>query len=246
MTTTDIQAQAKGQIIDNFYNICSDPANIMGLWFFDQDGDSTTITDRSTKGHNAMLSANGSTLSPAYAGLCPYVDLTLGAYFQVADHNDFSFGDGSTDEAFSVISLISPNVQDFGYIVAKFGFEQNREWLFRTSGTNLEVNMWDESTGGAITKSSAYTYNNDSWIVAAFTYSGGIVIYQNGDILTTNSSNSADYTAMENTSGNVGSFGSTSQTDAKYGVISIIREWLPSTKIKQISQTLLAYANSLD
>lgn len=255
------RSHAKGQVISNFYDICSDPANIMGLWFFDQHGDSTTITDRSIKGHNATLSANGSTLNPGYDGLCPYVDLTSDAYFELTDNNDFSFGDGSSDDAFSIIALISPNGSNFKRLLGKYSVESGatkKEWQFQNASNVLVLNCYDDSAGAIIGRSYGSDLSGDigEWHVYAATYSGngthsGINIYRDGVDVDDSDSGSGSYTAMENLAGNVGNFmvntgGSRANFgDYKAGVIAIIKEELSAVKIKQVSQALLAYANNL-
>ncbi len=175
---TAIQNHAKGQVIDSIYNLCSDPANIKGLWIFDQHGDSTTLTDRSTKGHNGILSSNGSALSPNYTGLCPYLNLTSNAYFEVADSDDFSFGNGSSDSPFSIVALINPNaVATNKCIMAKFNIvtgSTQQEYLFSFPTTGISFNLYDDSANSIIGRNYSGSLVGDigSWHSYMTTYSG--------------------------------------------------------------------------
>jgi hypothetical protein len=258
----NLKAHAKGQVISNFYDICSDPANIKGLWFFDQDGASTTVTDRSPQGHDATLSANGSTLSPGHAGLCPYVDLTSGAYFEIADHSDFSFGDGSDDDAFSIVALVNLNSTSKTHALfdkwSQTSRSEAREFLFRMGADGkLMFCQFDESANAYIgKKTGSLSGDEGNWKCYVGTYSGGGIndsskIYRDGVDATDSDGSGGSYTAMENLSANIGSFivGSSGIRsnfgDYKPGVISVIKEELSAVKVKQISQVLLAYANNL-
>lgn len=254
------KSYAKGQVISSVYDICSDPANIKGLWIFDQHGAATSVTDRSPQGHNATLSANGSTLSPNYAGLCPYVDLTDDAYFEVADHNDFSFGDGSTDSAFSVLALIYPNnISTANYILAKYDTttgSTEKEYALYAYSDHLEFYLFDDSSGGSIFQNTLSISGDDGgWHSYIATYDGsgnnsGINVYRDGASIN-NTAGGSSYTAMENKAAKVGNYAistagaRTNIGDHNFGVIAVIKEELSAAKVKQISQVLLSYANSL-
>ena len=250
----DTRNHAKGQIISNIYDICSDPAHIKGLWIFDQNGASTTLNDRGPQGHDATLSANGSTLSPSINGMCPNLDLTSGAYFEVADDDDFSFGDGATDSAFTLIYLGKPNSNANKAFIAKRNTTTGDEYFFSYLSNKLTVRIYDFSTGGYKGRlyNTSLTDELSKYHVYISTYSGsglssGCKIYRDGVNVDDTDSESGSYTAMENLPGTVGNFfdssgGKSTIADSQYGIVAIIAEELTAAKVKQISQTLLAYA----
>lgn len=264
MTTTNIQAQAKGQIIDNFYNMCSDPANIHGLWFFDQDGASTTVTDRSTKATNGVLSANGSTLSPNYQGLCPYLDLTSNAYFETqGTSGSYMYFD---DVPFTIIVLCNLNDATLStFLCDGFGTSDSRRWEFKTDGSDkLAFYCYDQNGAGQADDdyigryyNTAITGDEGTWHCYIATWDGttsstGIKIYRDGIKVDDTTHETGSFAGQPNLiSLNIGTYGITTlgararYFDGKIGILSAIKEEISAEKIKGLSQSLLAYANSL-
>ena len=187
--------------------------NIVGLWLGNETGATTTLTDRSLAAHNGTLSANASTLTPDVDNLTRH--LTLGtATLTIADHADFSPGNGTTDTAFSVFALVYPTgLAANQNILSKWKLTTGataREWrvLVNTSGS-LYMECYDESAGAYIGRTKASIVGASAWQTIIATYSGsaassGIKLYRNGvQVDDTNSANGS-YTAMEDTAAVVG------------------------------------------
>lgn len=204
-------AKNQGDII--CYLLDTFGTNLVGLWLGDQTGAVTTLTDRSLSAHDATLSANASTLTPDVDNLMRH--LTLGtATLTVADHADFSPGNGTTDTAFSVVSLVYPTALSANQnILSKWKLTTGsaaREWrvLVNTSGS-LYLECYDQSAGTYIGRTKASIVTSGAWQTLFATYSGsaassGCKLYRNGVQVDDINSASGSYTAMEDGDGVVG------------------------------------------
>lgn len=254
---------AKEQMIIDIQSHCSNPNKIVGLWFFDQHGSSTTLTDRSGKNMNGNLSAIGSTLNPGFAGMCPYVNLTNGAYWRRNDSDYYSFGNASTDTPFTFIALVNPNSMDNGNIIAKYKYvysEGDREYRFYFYNNGLRIILIDPQGLGVpslYNRSTDISNDIGSWHVYIATYNGssnasGLKLYRDGTLLSGSSGMDpggygGTYVAMHNTPIEIGSFEFSGTTrvnfgDFKAGLIGIIREAFSAGSVESISAALLAYA----
>jgi hypothetical protein len=146
----------------------------------------------------------GNSFSLEFDGVNDYLDL--------GDSNDFSFGDGSTDSAFSLsIWCKSTDITGTTLISKSTTVSAEREYYLYFGGNDkLYFALWDASTDG-------YTYSNTSgaltsiqgsWTHVVATYDGsgantGQKIYINGESQTltraTGTIGSGAYVAMENT-----------------------------------------------
>lgn len=132
-------------------------------------------------------------------------------YVQIANNSRFNFGNGTTDNPFSITTSIELSVnQAFRWLLAKRGQvgdpAVDREWQLLTDNANtgkIRFDILDQSTGGFIGRQG-----NTSLVIGtpyniAVTYDGsgletGIKIYINGVEETTYTNNSTGvYTAME-------------------------------------------------
>ena len=126
-------------------------------------------------------------------------------WFNVADNDNLSFGNGTTDSPFSISAWVKMNDATRFRIVGKY--DSNLEYLFSTGGTDKIVfNCYDNSTSARIGRqySTALTSFEGQWIHLVATYNGsssssGLKIYLNGSRVDDTDSNSGTYTAMENT-----------------------------------------------
>ena len=130
----------------------------------------------------------------------------------IEDHADFTFGDGSSDSAFSVSAWINPDALDsFDGIISKYA-TSHREWTFGIQGNDEKLRFFtrDESTGAYVgQKVSSASNTANVWQHVVGTYSGngastGFKLYIDGDLISSSDyEGGSTYTAMENKSGNV-------------------------------------------
>jgi len=165
------------------------PADLTDLsptaWWRMGDGDTFPMLDNEQAYSNRSVD---------FDGVNDYVDL--------GDNNDFSFGDGSTDSAFSISAWIYRDGTTNDGIVAKDA-SSNREWAFYIYSGTLRMVLFDNSSGGYIGRRYGTTITNGEWHHVAATYDGGgaasdIKLYLNGTQVDNQGNSSGSYTAMEN------------------------------------------------
>ena len=194
--------------------------------------DSTTITD-SAGSNNGTNNGAAQVTSDVYSGNIPVngVSTTLPStalqqsdlqfdspysnyslsfdgtgYIDCGDSDIFSFGNGSSDNPFSISAWINITATTSQGIVTKYGSSTSlREWLFYTTGGKIRLLLWSGSTNNIATSSTVLSTN--TWYHVLATYDGrggstaydGINIYVNG-VLESVTKNGGSYTAMSNTS----------------------------------------------
>jgi len=134
-------------------------------------------------------------------------------YATIADANDLSFGNGSTDSAFSISCWVKASDLTSVRFLSKTTSDSDGEWLFATNSLDkLFVYLFDPGNTnrrGAVTVGTL-TSHEDAWLHVAMTYNGsgmwtGIKLYVNGVLQSVVSDNAGSYTAMSNTSAAVNS-----------------------------------------
>lgn len=246
---------AKAQVIDAIYGINS---NIRGLWMMDALSGST-VTDRGTLSHNITLSDTVSNLGYGTEVYAPYVQFTSGGYWSHADHNDFSFGNGTTDSACSFVALVKrlssgSTPKPFIAKADETTGSEKREWYFQMGQDDkLYVLFSDESTDGSIGRhySTSLTSDINEWHCYIATYDGssteaGIKIYRDGVRVDNTSISSGSYTAMENLTAEVGSFityttGVKLKGDYQEACIGVFNAELTAAQVTRITNLLLGY-----
>ena len=132
----------------------------------------------------------------------------------ITDNSVFSFGDGSTDQGFSITAWVKMVEATNFQIMNKGIFNTDGEWNFRTNSSDqLVFALYDESVSSTHESviSSAITSNQNQWIHVAATYDGrggtsandGMELYINGANSVSTRSGAGTYVAMENLAGNV-------------------------------------------
>jgi hypothetical protein len=252
----------RGILIARIRDICG--TNIKGLWFFNPTT-GITLTDRSGNAHNGTLTADAATLTPGFAGNAPYLTFagatSTAPYWSAADHADFTFGNSSTDNPFSIVVLSCPSDVTGCGLLGKRDYttgSEQREWTFSFGDDDkLYGILVDNSTGGTVSRSygTALTAYENQWVVLAMTYDGtrthtGVSLYLNGTAIDDTGADSS-YTAMENTTANIGPFRilSTGVVSNRFrglaGVTFITAEEISAANVLTLSRWLLGYAGQL-
>jgi hypothetical protein len=134
-------------------------------------------------------------------------------YVSVADNDDLSFGDGSSDSPFSISAWINPVDATNFTIVSKGVYNTDAEYLFQLDGNDkLFFSLYDESVDntyeGAYFNTALTSYQG-SWFHVCATYNGvggtsanaGIKLYIDGVEKSTTLIGGGTYVAMENLRG---------------------------------------------
>ena len=138
-----------------------------------------------------------------YSGYSMYFDGS-NEYIDCTDNDAFSFGNGSSDSAFSVSTWINMGTVNDFVPIAKDS-SGAREWTMRMVSGRVHFYTIDNSAGSYIGISGSFTPAADEWWNFIVTYdateaSSGFKLYYNGIQDTTGNYESGTYTAMENTS----------------------------------------------
>lgn len=169
--------------------------------------DTTTSVESSTVGRtftwdgdiSSRRAVLGNGYSQSFNGTTQYGD--------TPDANDLSFGNGTVDSAFSILSLVKiVDAAATQNLLSKTG-AANREYRFGIlSDETLTINLWDESAGVVIGRTTTAALTVGAWALVGMTYDGrggataadGITLYVNGVAVAASTTNSASYVAMEN------------------------------------------------
>jgi hypothetical protein len=127
-------------------------------------------------------------------------------YIEIADADNLSFGNGTTDLPFSISAWVKIGQTTAQGIVTKYGSTSaTREYLFYTTGGKLRLLLWGNGTNNLATGTT--NLSTDTWYHVACTYDGrggstaynGITLYING-VAESVTTSGGGYTAMSNTS----------------------------------------------
>ena len=180
-------------------------SSLVSWWRF--EGSGTTATDSGSGGNDGTL-LNGVTRStdvPTFSKKSIALD-GVDDFVQVADADNLSFGNGSTDSPFSISAWIKIGQTTTQGIVSKYGTNNvTREYLFQITASKIKLTLI--ASGGATNFATGNTaLSLNTWHHVAVTYDGsggstaynGITLYVNGVAETPTTGGSA-YTAMTNT-----------------------------------------------
>jgi hypothetical protein len=239
-------------------NVLTSPANLRRLVFFDARGAETTLKDKSSNTQNATLSLAASSLDPATAGRAKILNFNAsGDFWDFEDADDLSFGNGTADSAFSIVSCIKPNSVS-GQICAKYDDTTGnlkREYGLMFLSNKIAFRLYDTSANKTLgrTYNTALTADIGSWHTYISTYNGnsnltGINVYRDGvNVDDTDSGIGAGYVAMESAGAKVGNY-YLDASSAKISIlpyvgsfIAIIAEELSQTQVTAIDTLLRRY-----
>lgn len=174
----------------------------------------TTASDFGPLAHNGTYGADVSTWFGHEARISYPNFLLSDHYIEIADNDDFSFGDGTNDSAFSVSFVFKETSTSSNMMLASKRDDalSALEWyVYVSSGLMSEIHFYtyDQSApDSCYTASNTKTWGTGWWYVTV-TYDGsssanGQHIYING-VLEDNSHNTGgSYVAMENLTSKVG------------------------------------------
>lgn len=205
---------------DTFYNLMVSKAtfDILGLMtdprFLNlqcEDPGAGTLYDVSGQGHDGTYQGSMTTGDRVKEGMGWAVDFDGNDdHVSFADNDDFSFGDGTNDEAVTLFGVIE--VTDAGYRAfaskwdATIGSEL-REWqLYLDSSERMVYSIYDESANVSCDRTTDVALSL-GWHSYVITYNGAgggtagdtITFYVDGSLVASTASNNGSYVAMENT-----------------------------------------------
>ena len=124
-------------------------------------------------------------------------------YVSIADSDTLSFGDGSTDSAFSLAAWINPDTVT-GFRILSKCTSTNAEYVWAVDGSgDLRIWLCDNNLSNTIGIEDTSSAVITGWQHVVMTYNGGgsnagIKLYRNNNLLPTTGTNSGSFTAMEN------------------------------------------------
>ena len=126
-------------------------------------------------------------------------------YVSIADADSLSFGNGSTDSAFSLAAWVKSDTSGGTRILVK-GEGVPQEYAFTVSGGGIPgLNLYDANYDNRIQINSSTNITQGVWQHWAVTYDGSGSfsngkIYLNGSAVSTTTASAGSYVAMHNTS----------------------------------------------
>ncbi|MEA2036685.1 MAG: LamG-like jellyroll fold domain-containing protein [Nanoarchaeota archaeon] len=155
------------------------------------------------------ITNNGATTGK-YDSDFPVISFDGTNYAQVADSDSLSFGDGSSDSAFSISAWVkSSDLSNDFIILSKGVYNTDDEYRFIITGSKVYFQIYDESVNSCVRGAyynTALTAYGGQWIQLVATYNGvggssaenGMNIYLNGTKINDSTQSTGTYVAMEN------------------------------------------------
>ena len=167
-------------------------------------------------------------------------------YVIVADNDDLSFGDGSSDTPFSI--SVWANLPTIGstYFISKGHFGSNYEYLFHIgSDKKFYWILFDQSSGGYIGRiyNTALDAYENQWTHFCGTYDGsgansGVKLYINGVQVDDTNGGVGSYTAMENLGAEVRIMRhNTNYSDGSISNLAVYKAELDAQTISQMAKS---------
>lgn len=196
---------------DNTVDNLGPIAGLLAHWTLEENNANTVVNDVvGIVPHNGVASVNTSTLAATGQVGSGSFDIDGQYAVDISDHDNFSFGDGATDNAFSVSGWVNVEDVETGRILSKYDITTGstvREWSLSLQATKLRFNVWDDSANA---NEGIETDDNvsDGWRHLVATYDGtggasasdGITLYIDGVAITAVTAvDGGTYVAMENT-----------------------------------------------
>lgn len=165
-------------------------------------------------------------------------------YVSIADSDTLSFGNGSTDSAFSLSAWINPDTVAGFRILAKSD-ASNTEYVWACDGGgDLRIWICDSTFSNYIGREDTSSAVTTGWQHVVMTYDGsgsntGIKLYRNKTLLSTSNTSTGSYTAMENLTmpleiGRLALSGGSSFSDGHMDDVAVIAKELTQTEINNI------------
>jgi hypothetical protein len=169
------------------------------------------LHDTSWVGTNTANHVNNPTFAPISGTVASnYVLDGVDEYFDAGDDSQFSFGDSSSDSAFSIALWVKINERNSGvqYFAGK-GDGTNYEYslIYNNGFSSIQFNLYDANSSNVVRRYGGLDLSTGVWYHVAATYDGrgganadqGIKIYINGVRQDDTTFNSGTYVAMHNT-----------------------------------------------
>ncbi len=226
--------------------ISSSEANLVAYWRFNESS-GTSAVDETSNNHDGTL--NNMTDDDWVSSTAPIGGYALDFdgsddYVDCGDHDDFSFGNSSSDNPFTIEAWIKMDDATNFVVLSKGEAWTTYEYYFgETNSDKFELTLRDNSEAATIGRSynTALTSYEGKWIHLSSTYDGsksssGIKIYMNGQRIDDTDVNNGSYTAMENLSGSV--YIGRYKADLGNGLIDEVRIWNVERSQSQIQENM--------
>lgn len=215
-TTIDASGQLQGALINN-QMVQKATFDILGLMtdprFLNlqcEDPGAGTMVDVSGQGHDGTYQGSMTSGDRVKRGMGWALDFdATDDHIVLGDHNDFSFGDGSNDEAVTWAGVIEITDCDTQIICSKWDGttdSESREWrIYLRDTETLRLQQHDESANVSCTRTTDVALSL-GWHTFAITSPGdggatamnNVKIYIDGSLVASSTANSGTYIAMEN------------------------------------------------
>lgn len=178
--------------------------NLVGWWKLDETS-GTSASDDSGQGNDGSFQGGADFSSNVTTrGLNQAIQLDGDDdYVSIPDDSSLTFGDGSTDQPFSVSVWVNTlNAASNAGVLSKADNFNSGEYYLLIATYQVYFRIVDDSASSYKGIVSTSTINNNTWYHLVGTYDGsglqaGLKLYINGELQSTNGSNAGTYTAME-------------------------------------------------
>lgn len=168
-----------------------------------------TLPDVSGQGHDGTYNGAMTTTDRLKKNMGWVLDPDGDDYIEFADHNDFSFGDGTNDEAFTIFGIIDLTAGVIQTLMSKYDGGAgvvNKEWICEiTADLKPNMRLFDHSADVTCSRLADNALSEGLHLIC-ITYDGTgggvagntIKIYVDGVLVASTATNDGAYVAMEN------------------------------------------------
>lgn len=192
-------------LFDTLCNGVNLEPNCIAHWKMNDNAATATVVDSMGNHNGTYKDGDGdiNTDTGAVTGkINGALDFDGDEYIEIADHNDFTFGDGTNDSPFSISAWIYRDTSGTFYVITK-SYGGQKEWIYYVGYFEIL-----KLTSPVVCQGRGHstTISTGQWYHIALTYNGvggadagaGMKIYIDGERKDDFDEDAGDYTAMDN------------------------------------------------
>lgn len=256
----NLNSTSNSSCIDTIFNILNLTTidNFHACWLFNYTnvvGSNISIADFTKRSINLSLNKNINLFNRGIEGLAPYIDISGSNSYTLGDDVVLDLLSASQDDdtPFSLFCLLKHNNGSKNTILAKSNYFNNKHIfeINKNANNSLEVIFFTDNSNYIKATTNSGLVNSNNFYTLSVKYNGNktdpqISIFINGDLVTSNLTETGTYTGMSNIPMPLTSYVKNVSgvdenfIDSKVSLISIVKDDIDNYLVKMISKQIVA------